>query len=296
MPYKKPNDAEQQKTMLDSSGFKLLNWNIYKGKKDGWQKDLKQFVSESDILTLQESYLAKDLRKLLESNQFYWVGAAAYEYKDINAGVLTASLIEPSFSCSLRKPEPLIRVPKTAMITLYPLSKNQEDLLVANIHMVNFSLGVGAFSSQLEALEEVLVQHKGPIIIAGDFNTWSDKRCALVDAFFKKHFANLMYNAGTVQRGGDEFIGDGRLNFSMGRGFCFMHVDIKPCFLPEAAQLADESLDIIGFARGKDDHAEFVAQHAASRTFDIDTASSEKFRDFLNQPRSVLTHGREDDV
>ena len=185
-PYSEPDEKEQQKAMLDSNGFKLLNWNIYKGKKDGWQKDLQQFVDGSDILTLQESYLAKDLRKLFEKNQLHWVGAAAYEYRDINAGVLTASLVEPSFSCSLRKPEPLIRVPKTAMITLYPVEDRNENLLVGNIHMINFTMGSDAFRSQLESLEKVLNQHQGPIIIAGDFNSWNDKRCAIVDEVFSR--------------------------------------------------------------------------------------------------------------
>ena len=93
--------------------------------------------------------------------------------------------------------------------------------------------------------------------------------------------ADLMHNTGTVHRDGDEFIGYGRLNLAMRRGLGFMHIDIKPRFFPEAVQFVDEALDIIGLTRGKDDHAEFVAQHATARTFDIDTARGEKFRNFL---------------
>ena len=103
-----------------------------------------------------------------------------------------------------------------------------------------------------------------------------------IDTLGIKHLADLMHNTGTVQRDGDEFIGYGRLNLAMRRSLGFMHIDIKPCFFPEAVQLADEALDIIGLARSKDDHTEFVAQHAASRTFNIDTASGEEFRNILD--------------
>ncbi len=184
LPISGRDSTGQSETGLDSSGFRLLNWNIFKGKKKGWQEDLQRFARESDILILQEGYLADDLRGLLNRNQLHWAVAAAFEHKDITSGVLTASRVEPDFSCSFWRSEPLIRVPKTAMITIYPLSGYDENLLVANIHMINFTIGSKAFRSQLDTLGGLLAQHRGPIIIAGDFNTWSDKRCEIVDDFF----------------------------------------------------------------------------------------------------------------
>ena len=49
-------------------------------------------------------------------------------------------------------------------------------LAVANIHAINFSLSVDAYRAQLAAIAAVLSTHAGPIVFAGDFNTWNDAR------------------------------------------------------------------------------------------------------------------------
>jgi endonuclease/exonuclease/phosphatase (EEP) superfamily protein YafD len=56
-----------------------------------------------------------------------------------------------------------------------------ENLLVANIHGINFTLGVAIYQEQLESLFELMKQHTGPIVLAGDFNTWSDERMQIVE-------------------------------------------------------------------------------------------------------------------
>ena len=47
---------------------------------------------------------------------------------------------------------------------------------MANIHSVNFTLGAAEFRDQLSQLAYLLKQHDGPIVLAGDFNTWNDER------------------------------------------------------------------------------------------------------------------------
>jgi endonuclease/exonuclease/phosphatase (EEP) superfamily protein YafD len=50
------------------------------------------------------------------------------------------------------------------------------------VHAVNFTLGTSRLREQLEAVAAVLARHDGPVILAGDFNTWSVARRRAVDA------------------------------------------------------------------------------------------------------------------
>ena len=54
------------------------------------------------------------------------------------------------------------------------------------MHAVNFAMGLQGFQQQIHALEELLVEHQGPVIIAGDLNTWSAGRQQLVDTFMQR--------------------------------------------------------------------------------------------------------------
>ena len=39
----------------------------------------------------------------------------------------------------------------------------------------------------IQALRALLDRHEGPVIVAGDLNTWSGSRQALVDTFMQEH-------------------------------------------------------------------------------------------------------------
>src|SRR5699024_8516428 len=73
------------------------------------------------------------------------------------------------------KQEPLIRFYKSALITVYPLKSGQQ-LMVANIHAINFSFGIVRYQQQLNEIIEHIRSHNGPVIMAGDFNSWSKRR------------------------------------------------------------------------------------------------------------------------
>jgi endonuclease/exonuclease/phosphatase (EEP) superfamily protein YafD len=166
---------------LDSHGFSLLNWNMQKGMADGWEDDFRRLSYDKDLLIIQEAYLTDAMRRLLLERHHYWDLALAFEYRDNRAGVLTASRVEPSFLCTFRSKEPLIRIPKTILITRYPLSDGNQVVMVANVHLINYTLTVSHFRAQLKQLEKILSKHQGPLIVSGDFNTWNDERLAVVD-------------------------------------------------------------------------------------------------------------------
>jgi len=169
-----------QKPELDSSGFNMLTWNILKGEKEEWKEDFTHLAKSQDILTIQEARLTDDMRELLKKGDYNWDISTAFKYKGAEVGVLTASRLEPVFTCTFRIKEPLISLPKTAMITLYPLSNTDKSLMVVNIHSINFTLGTESFYKQLEKVEQILSKHNGPVIFSGDINTWSKKRMVIL--------------------------------------------------------------------------------------------------------------------
>lgn len=166
---------------LDSRGFTLSSWNIYKGQLTGWQEDLERLYRQSDILLLQEAHLEPGLLKWLSGSMLDWSMAHAFTYRNYWTGVFTGAKVQQMAPCAQRHREPYLRLPKTVLISYFPLQGSQEPLLVINVHGVNFTLGARALGEQLDALERVLANHDGPVILAGDLNTWSVWRMRLVE-------------------------------------------------------------------------------------------------------------------
>ena len=161
---------------LDPDNISLLNWNIYKGKRNDWDKDLHDFITEIDIVTIQEAHLNYKLKSILQNNNYQWTLNTAFHLKNIPAGVMTASRIPALDIHGLRHREPLIRTHKTTLVSYYPIKGFDNTLLVANIHSINFTFGTYAYKKQIEHLFNIVKKHDGPVLIAGDFNTWSHAR------------------------------------------------------------------------------------------------------------------------
>ncbi len=174
-------NEESDTPALNPERISILNWNIYKGKRENWAIDFKRYSYKHDVLMIQEAHLGDVLQSALDNEHQYWALNAAFNYQDKATGVMTASRVKPLRSCGQRTAEPIIRFPKTSLISYYPVEGMNENLLVANIHGINFTFGVGAYKEQIEKLYEVMKHHNGPIVLAGDFNTWSDKRMLIVD-------------------------------------------------------------------------------------------------------------------
>jgi len=166
---------------LDAQRFSLLSWNIYKQQRENWLDDFLRYSTEQDIVLLQEAYLDQDLKMALAEKRLHWRLNAAFYLNGVETGVMTASKVKPDYSCGLRTLEPFIRTPKTILISRFQLSRTKNHLLVANIHAINFSLGTEAYEAQINAMQEILAKHSGPIIVAGDFNNWNKQRSDIVE-------------------------------------------------------------------------------------------------------------------
>jgi len=171
------NDAQG----LDPENIDFLNWNIYKGNGENWQQDLSGFAKEHDLMTIQEAVLNDELTGLLEVHDFNWVMNTAFHFNGEASGVMTVSGFDAVHSCGFHVKEPLIRIPKSTLISYYAINGSDEKLLVANIHGINFTLGLSAYRKQLEKLYDAISHHDGPMIVAGDFNSWSNDRVVEVN-------------------------------------------------------------------------------------------------------------------
>ncbi len=174
---------EDQKPAIQEKlpqNFKIFVWNMYKGKAKGWLEVLKKHAQGADFVLLQEAIDHQHLTHWLNINHPNWTQVQAFQYRRINAGVLTGSYLASAFECGFKFPEPFIRIPKSALVNIYPLADHPQKLLMINIHAVNFEPGNAAYRKQLQSLGDLIHTHQGPVIFAGDFNSWSPKRIQLL--------------------------------------------------------------------------------------------------------------------
>ena len=161
---------------LDSSAIRLLTWNVHKQDDPGWDRDLARFAAANDVVLLQEAVLRPSLREIIEGAGMRWVMASSFIYSDADIGVVTGSRKVPLTSCTQRVVEPLIRIPKSGVISWFRLAGRDDTLAVVNVHAINFAIILDGYRAQLEALGDALADHPGPIIFAGDLNTWTESR------------------------------------------------------------------------------------------------------------------------
>jgi endonuclease/exonuclease/phosphatase (EEP) superfamily protein YafD len=168
---------------LDSESIRIASWNLHKGADDGWRADLARIAASNDIVLLQEALLDPDLESALDAAGLRWQLASSFTLNGRDAGVLTAARVRPIAACTQWSLEPLLALPKSTLVTRFRLSGRDTTLAIANLHAINFTLSAGgAYRSQLETVRAELATHRGPVVFAGDFNTWNDGRRAAVEA------------------------------------------------------------------------------------------------------------------
>lgn len=160
----------------------VVNWNAHKGKNPQFASDLKLLLEQEkpDIVFLQEA--KADLFKPEQMGGYFAEGWSYPWPGGETVGVLTLSRV-PSVRIepvSTKYREFGVTAPKVSLVTEYPLP-NGENLLALNVHLLNFERwSVKKISHQLQDLKTIMAHHAGPIIMAGDFNTWNQKRLELV--------------------------------------------------------------------------------------------------------------------
>ncbi|MEI8346212.1 MAG: endonuclease/exonuclease/phosphatase family protein [Pseudomonadota bacterium] len=167
---------------LDPDSIRVLVWNTYKGRRENWEKDYLSMIPDHQLLLLQEAYLSPEMTKTFGARpDLAYEMAVSFNMSSdrIPTGVATASNNCPEIIQWLRSPGretiPGFATPKVALLTTYGLKGTAERLLVANLHALNF-VTTGTFEEQINQVLAALAQHLGPIIFAGDFNTYTQTR------------------------------------------------------------------------------------------------------------------------
>ncbi len=169
------------------SSFDVLVWNIYKSQRPSWQASLGPLLEGAGLLLLQEALDKPELGRMLSRHQLHWQQITAFRYQGRSAGVLTAATIPDVYVCSLRYPEPGIRIPKSSLITLYPLEQSPYPLMVINVHAINFEPGMAGYREQVMRLLRHSRRYPGPVLLAGDLNVWNSKRADWLESSLRAH-------------------------------------------------------------------------------------------------------------
>ncbi len=168
--------------LLTSEVLRVMVWNIFKQQRAEWLSVLKEFGRDAQLVLLQEAQTTPELVRFATSHYQAADQVPAFALPQHPSGVMTLAAAHPVYCCPLREREPLLRLSKSALITVYPISDGRL-LMVVNIHAVNFSFGVDVYGKQLEPIGEQIVMHRGPVILAGDFNAWSRQRVNALQRF-----------------------------------------------------------------------------------------------------------------
>ncbi|WP_340678604.1 endonuclease/exonuclease/phosphatase family protein [Paraglaciecola sp.] len=165
---------------LMGPNIEVLLWNIFKCQKKGWQEDFRTLGSGKDLVLLQEAILNSPFDSHFNGSLMHqWIMACSFRnvITNIETGVKTGSTVAAEkhyFSASTHS-EPISQTKKMLLATVYPLHILGQSLLVVNSHLINF-VSFKKFKAHLDQVFQTLEDHEGPILLAGDFNTWNGKR------------------------------------------------------------------------------------------------------------------------
>lgn len=176
-----------------ANSFELLVWNVHKGAaRDAWARDMKALSSSADVVFLQEGMQDAFMPDALAKTEHAFWMAKSFEYSATKAatGVISGFKNAIARMWFRRSPgrEPILNTPKMSLLSILPLT-NGRRLLMINIHAINF-VGNDAFKEQILDLMNEIRAFDGPVIFAGDFNTWNPGR----SRFLKKTLAAIGMN------------------------------------------------------------------------------------------------------
>lgn len=168
--------GEPEKLELQPERIRVAIWNMCKGAGGLlFEHDYRTLCYRSDLVLTQEALLSRRSIRTFCEPGFMTVHAASYKRRDgLRDGVMTATRV-PFIGEPLRLickyPEPIFKTPKVALAKVFPIAGGKR-LLVVNIHATLVRLKAGAVE-EIGHLIDQLPPHDGPILFAGDFNTFT---------------------------------------------------------------------------------------------------------------------------
>lgn len=164
--------------------FSLLCWNVHKEMERKRFKETFHLLQQHynpDLILLQEAVLNAHTSKQFPLHSYET--SANIETWRRAFGVLTAaqSSLHKQLSQKTIHRELHMTTRKSLLITTHPF-ENEKIVSVVNLHAINF-VPISIFVKEIDRLLLTLWEIKGPIIVAGDFNTWNNKRLIHLEKF-----------------------------------------------------------------------------------------------------------------
>jgi len=174
LAFGKPTKPELPRTI------RCLVWNILKAKRRQWAADFHHLTADRDLVLLQEAVAdAPSDPMFYHSQRYAWLMARSFRHpvSGITNGVKTGSVAPSTDAKFFLSPhtEPVFRTQKSMLVTRYTVRGHSQSLLVLNMHAINF-VTVAKFRSHIAQVGEAIGEHTGPVLLAGDFNTWRPAR------------------------------------------------------------------------------------------------------------------------
>ncbi|MFV8258337.1 endonuclease/exonuclease/phosphatase family protein [Bdellovibrio bacteriovorus] len=181
--------GEAPKLPLAPSQFDIFVWNVYKGQKAHlFEQDFKRLGENKDFIFLQEALLDQRMPAMWRSDfsAYEWHLAQSFHYKkDLSStGVAIGSKLTPHSVDFIRAKtrELFWLTPKLTLFSEY--SFGEKKALFVCTHVLNF-VTLKAFTSSLYEIAEKIARFDGPVVLAGDFNTWNFKRYMIMKSIFR---------------------------------------------------------------------------------------------------------------
>lgn len=161
-----------------SPEFSVITWNAHKLTDRKFMPDLIQLSRDSDVILIQEAMHNSELQSsFAEKFDFSFSFNKSFCTSDKQAtGVMNASRYLLQNNSTLVSPdmEPITNTPKVSGYSAVMVPEIGVVHII-NTHGLNFN-GGPKFENQINKLAQFIQTLEGPVIWAGDFNTWSAGR------------------------------------------------------------------------------------------------------------------------
>lgn len=163
--------------------YSFVTYNIFKAHFPFVRQNIGRFCAHHDFVALQEWVSTLHVR---EDEYITSCTTFRIPFRNVETGTATISRHKPLTSSTIqsRNRELGVTTHKSMVITSYSLYDG-EVLHIANIHSLNFVTN-GVWKKQIDDCVEHLPTH-GPLIFAGDFNTWNPARFDYLEKKLQEH-------------------------------------------------------------------------------------------------------------
>jgi len=167
--------------------FTVITWNVAKGNESSGEEvtEMLKTLSNSQpspVMALQE---ATGGMLDLPGRGAHFARSFRWWWSDTDTGVALLAPVAPFTArpITVKKRELGFATSKVGLAAVYPLSGRDgtpHRVLIITLHGLNFELSARGLSAQMAAIREMVAAFRGPAVVCGDFNTWSNRRLAVV--------------------------------------------------------------------------------------------------------------------